>query len=225
MRFVRLKTGALVVYAVTCLVLSSPAGSRLSNRSVWDSQHNQDEFEAWASGLRNLGLNLSGRQFQDLLWNVTNTYLDQRNHWLEPLAWVTDQLGFAQGWRMFSNPQTSPSRLWVELDQGDGFTPLFVVGSQRYTWHGEFFGHHRIRKLLGRIGRAGRGPEYNELGRWLAREAAREFPDAKTLRVSMYTWKTEPPNRTYNSVPEPELGRPGGTFARRKTFDLGKFRQ
>ncbi len=135
MRFVRLKIGALVVYAVTCVVLSSPAGSRLSNRSVWDSQHNEDEFEAWASGLRNLGLNLSGRQFQDLLWNVTNTYLDQRNRRLAPLAQVTDQLGFAQGWRMFSNPQSvtvqvvgrSRSRRWIHTVVRRGFGALHLA--------------------------------------------------------------------------------------------------
>ncbi len=102
---------------------------------------------------------------------------------------------------MFSNPQTSPSRLWVEVDQGDGFTPLFVVGSERYTWHGDFFGHHRIRKLLGRIGRAGRGPEYNELGRWLAREAAREFPDAKTLRVSVTPGRRNHPTEPTTQCP------------------------
>jgi hypothetical protein len=225
MRFTSLKVVALVGYASMCLAFSTPAGSRLNNRHVWASQQNQDEFHAWAAGLRRFGFNVSGRQLQDFLWDTTNAYLEHRNRWLYPFKWLPEQLGFSQSWRMFSNPQTSPSRLWVELDQGHGFTPLFIVGSTRYTWRTDFFVHHRIRKLLGRIGRAGRAPEYNELGRWLAREAAQEFPTASSLRISVYTWKTQPPSAGYTAVSEPELGRPGGKFARRKTFALDEFRR
>jgi hypothetical protein len=225
MRLVRLKVGALVAFALVCTVLATPAGSRLNNRQVWNSQHNRDEFEAWAAGLRRVGFSLSGREFQELLWRITTNYLEHRNALLKPLRVLPEQLGFTQSWRMFSNPQTSPSRLWVELDGGSGFEPLFVLGSTQHDWHREFFEHHRIRKLLGRIGRAGRAPEYEALGKWLARKAARDFPAAKALRVSVYTWKTEPLSRPYRSETPPEFGRPGGAFKRRKTFDLAKFRR
>lgn len=225
MRPQTLKIGALLTYVVACLLLSTPAGSRLGNRQVWDSQHNQDEFEAWATGLRALGVDVSTRDFQDLLWRVTTTYLGSRDRLMRPLSWLSTQLGFVQSWKMFTNPQTSPSRLWVELDTGKGFTPLFVVGSDEHTWRRDFFQHHRIRKLLGRIGRAGRSHEYNALGNWLARAAAHDFPRAKALRVSVYTWKTQSPDEDYELVPDPEFGRPGGRFERSKTFDLGKFRR
>lgn len=220
-----LKVGALLLYAFVCLMFATPTGSRLSNKQVWDSQHNKEEFEAWASGLGALGGNLSGREFQDALWRVTTTYLERRDRLLRPLAWMSRQLGFVQSWKMFSNPQTSPSRLWIELDSGRGFTPLFVVGSDEHTWRRDFFAHHRIRKLLGRIGRAGRAPEYKALCNWIAKAAAQDFPRAQAVRVSMYTWSTRPPNEDYKQVVEPEFGRPGGDFARVKTFDLRKFRR
>lgn len=229
MRRVKFRVLALLGYALLCVALATPTGSRLSNRRVWDSQHNQDEFDAWARGLNGLGFDVSGQEFQDLLWSFTNTYLKQRQLVLGPVEWAAAQLGFTQSWRMFSNPQTSPSRLWVELDTGYGFTPLFVAGSEQYTWRRDFFAHHRIRKLLGRIGRAGRAPEYDALCKWLATEAAREFPNgqfpnAVALRISMYTWKTPPPNHPFEPPSKPELARPGGKFERRKLLQLAEFR-
>jgi hypothetical protein len=221
---VQLKVTALVAYALLSLTLSTPAGSRMRNRQVWESPHSRSEFEAWSAGLRAVGFDVSGQALQDSLWTLTNSYLTTRGRLLRPITRLTAQLGFSQSWKMFSNPQTTPSRLWVELDEGAGFAPLFVVGSRKHAWRHEFFDNHRIRKLLGRIGRAGRAAEYGALGRWLARRAAQDFPRAKTLRVSLYTWKTQPPERTYKPISTPEFGRPGGKFTQVKTFDLREFR-
>src|SRR5690606_3515630 len=136
------------------------------------------------------GVNVSGATLKQWLWGFTRRYVRAHSQLLRPVRWLPEQLGFGQSWRMFSNPQTTPSRLWVELDEGSGFEPIYVSRSTQHTWRQGFFEHHRIRKLLGRIGRGGRDGAYNSLAGWVAKRAFDEHPQAQTVRRRIYTWTT-----------------------------------
>jgi hypothetical protein len=116
-------------------------------------------------------------------------------------------VGFGQSWRMFSNPQTTPSQLWIELDSGNGFTPIYVSRSSEHVWRHSFFEHHRIRKLLGRIGRGGKDSAYEALADWIAKRAFGDYPQAKRVRVRSYTWTTPAPDASGPNVGEFRKGK------------------
>ncbi len=215
----------LILYAVLCLLFALPGGSRLVDRKVWNSPQNRAQFESWSAFLQDVGVDVSPRQLQQHLWTFTRSYVGVRQAALAKLHWLPEQLGFSQSWRMFSSPQTHPSRLWLELDQGSGYHPLYVAGSKEYAWRRDLLEHHRLRKLVGRLGRSNRHSTYRAFADWLAREVAKDFPEAISLRVSAYTWKTPTPDEvpTAFSLDLP-FARAEGKFARVKVFRLSKYR-
>lgn len=227
MRNARPSAYLLLAYAVLCLAMALPSGSRLTNRAVWNSPLNQASFSAWAKGLSQVGIRVTPQQLQDHAWRVTRSYVAVQSLLLAPFWMLAPQLGFNQGWPMFSNPQTVPARLWVELDSGAGFEPLYVTGSAEHTWQRRFFEHHRIRKVVGRLNRDEVHADYEALGRWLARRAARQYPDARQLRLRLYTWRTQPATQAAaeSVASSVEFGRPGGKFTRAKVFSLSEYRR
>ena len=192
----RLRTAALLMYGGVCLLFTLPGGSRFTSRAVWESPHNQKQFTAWAQTLSRVGIETSGPALQKFLWSATKRYSRVRDQVIKPVQWLPVQLGFAQSWRMFSNPQTTPSRLWVELDEGQDFEPIYVSRSAKHTWRQTFFEHHRLRKLLGRIGRGGKDSAYDALAAWVAKRAFLDHPAALRVRVRIETWTTPPPEST-----------------------------
>jgi hypothetical protein len=210
-----LRTLALVGYGLLCLLFVLPGGSRFTSRAVWNSAHNQRQFDDWARSLGSLGIRTSGTRLQAELWSFAKTYSRDRDKLLRPLRWLPEQVGFGQSWRMFSNPQTTPSQLWVEMDTGSGFSPIYVSRSNDHTWRRSLFDHHRVRKLLGRIGRGGKDEAYVALSARVAKHAFADFPNAKRVRTRIFTWATPPAN---TSAPQPEqLCR--GTFRHERTFN------
>lgn len=192
-----------------------PGGSRFTSRAVWESPHNQMQFAAWAETLTQLGIETSGPALQKRLWSATKRYSRVRDQVIEPVAWLPVQLGFAQSWRMFSNPQTTPSRLWVEVDEGHGFEPIYVSRSDVHTWRRSFFEHHRLRKLLGRIGRGGKDAAYDALAAWIADRALLDHPTAEHVRVRVETWSTPAPG----SPPLRNSGERRGEFRMEHRYD------
>ncbi len=218
----RLRTCALAAYILVCLAFTLPAGSRLANKQVWDSPHNAEQFTRWAHTLTGLGFEVSGAEMKRWLWDFTRRYLRTYSAVMRPLSWLPQQLGFGQSWRMFSNPQTTPSRLWVEADEGGGFAPIYVSRSSQHTWHAAFFEHHRVRKLLGRIGRGGRDAAYEALAAWTAKRVFEEYPRASRVRIRIYTWSTPGPEDAPRFSDVTEFGRKGGKFRHELTFDRGE---
>jgi len=214
----RLRTYLLAGYVLLCLVFTLPGGSRFVNRDVWDSPHNRDQFTQWAATLNQLGFDVSAGAMKQWLWGFTRRYVRAHSELMRPLRWLPEQLGFGQSWRMFSNPQTTPSRLWVEIDDGNGFEAIYVARSTQHTWQQPFFEHHRVRKLLGRIGRGGRDAAYNALASWVAKRAFREYPQASKVRVRIYTWTTPGADSEPQFSDSPEFGRRKGKFRHELVF-------
>jgi hypothetical protein len=52
-----------------------------------------------------------------------------------------------------------------------------------------------VRKQLGRFARTFYPRRYDAVARWLATEAARDFPDATSVRVRLWRYVSLPPDR------------------------------
>jgi hypothetical protein len=187
------------------LLLALPASGRLGDRAVWESRENQLQFARWARLASKLGIARDGPELEQLLWRLTQSYLSARELVVAPFELYQQYSGVGQGWRMFSNPQSHPAYVHVELRRGASFEPIYVSRSTRYDWRGQQLDHHRVRKLFGRIARSTEQELWEQFGAWAAQRAARDFPDALELRIWQERRATpEPGSREAPSAPVPE---------------------
>lgn len=188
--WVHVRAGCIALWLIALGVMLLPDGSRMGKRQVWKSPLNQSQFALWSATLRRAGADVSAAELERKLWAGVRRYLSFRDPLAAWVAPMNTQLGIAQGWRMFSNPQTHPARLHIDVDRGAGFETLYVSRSETYTWNRRQFDHNRMRKLVGRIARKGRDRTYNQFVDWVAQEVKREILDARRVRVRLYRWKT-----------------------------------
>lgn len=182
---------SLTLLATFTLLL--PGGARLASRKVWKTELNQSQFADWARALTSMGYQLTPRELEDALWSGVQRYLGVRDPIVSLLTPVLVRTGWSQSWRMFSNPQTHPARLQIELDTGHGFRPVYVSRSSEFTWKRREFDHNRTRKLFGRLIRKGRHSTYLRFGRWVTQQMVDEYPDTRRVRLRLYRWRTPPP--------------------------------
>jgi len=172
--------------------LSLPGPGRLSNRGVWRSRHNQEQFALYSGWLSQVGLELTPREFEQKAWRLTRAFLDLRTKAVRPFELYATTAGFHQSWRMFSNPQTHPAAVQIQLDRGDGYETIFESTSGG-TWRSDELTHHRIRKLFGRAARSRRQYLWVRFGEWVKMRIAKDFPDAHKLRLRQLRRDTPAP--------------------------------
>ncbi len=203
-------------HVLAMLVLALPANGRLGDRAVWQSRENQLQFARWARLASKLGVARDGPELEQLLWRLVQSYLGARQVAVAPFELYREYCGMGQGWRMFSNPQSHPAYIHVELRRGASFEPIYLSRSSQYDWRARQLDHHRVRKLFGRIARSTEQDLWEQFGAWAAQRAAQDFPDALELRIWQERRRTPEPGSAETAVAaEPEQVR---------TYDLRALR-
>ncbi len=187
------RAGLISACLLASALLLLPGGERIGNRRVWKTELNQSQFAEWSRALGGFGVELSPREFEELLWSGVQRYLALQRPIVSALMPITTQLGTHQSWRMFSNPQTHPARLQIDVDRGQGYEPVYVSRSEEYAWRKRQFDHNRLRKMIGRLVRKGRRKTYVTFGRWVTEDFAKQYPDTQRVRVRLFRWKTPAP--------------------------------
>lgn len=211
----------LIFYHVFAVViLSLPSPRRMNDRAAWKTEPSQQEFARWSESLGSLGIDITPAELEAKMWNLAQSYLAVRKKLVAPVEHYRKYAGVGQGWKMFSRPQIQPGRVHIDIlrEQGRPFEPLYVEGSDTHTWRSHQFKHNRIRKLFGRLRRNPRPHAFNAFARWIAAEAAREFPDAVALRVRLERFESLRPEQVRAGV-EPE-----SRFPLQRVFQLARLR-
>ncbi|MCB9691382.1 MAG: hypothetical protein H6736_06150 [Alphaproteobacteria bacterium] len=186
---------ALHVFAVTAMALPS-AGSGL-DRAAWSNPTVQEEFAAWSGRLASVGIPMDPARLQDVAYGFAVGWHRVQSAAIAPFGPYYRLCGTAQSWRMFVAPHRHPALLHVDIDRGDGWEPLYVARSSTATWRRRQLDQDRMRSAIFRYGWKawqGRGGSYEQLGVWLAKQAAHDFPDAIRLRTRFFVYRTLPPD-------------------------------
>jgi hypothetical protein len=181
----------ILAFVLGVAALLPPGGSRFADRKVWHSAHNLEQFLRWSQMLAKVGVHLAPEQIEAYVWTFAQAYLKFQAPLHAGAQPLVSQLGLGQGWGMFSNPETHPARLHVDIDRGHGFETIYVSRSDEYTWRRSEFDHNRMRKLIGRITRDQSPVLYKSLVTWVAAQAQQDFPDARRVRVRRYRFDTK----------------------------------
>lgn len=193
----------VVFHLVAVTLVAFPSvGSAGMNRSSWKEPTVQGEFRAWSGRLSALGVDIGPARLEDLAWDLASRSESLRATVLRPFQPYYQCCGTWQSWKMFVAPHRHPSRLEIDLDQGDGvFHPIYVAGSSDADWHRGWFGHDRTRAAVFRYGWEHFRPYRRQFGDWVARVAAGEFPDAHAVRVRFVHYRTPSPDEVISGAP------------------------
>ncbi len=198
---------ALHIIAVTLMALPAPGEGMF--RAAWKDPTVQAEFAGWSGRLNQLGFAITPAEFEDRLWTIASAYTHIRDRVLEPFNDYYFTCGTIQSWRMFAGPQRYPVRLSIEVREADAWRTVYRQRDPEHAWLADKLDQYRFRPVLYRFGwyRYGGADEgLNGFGRWVARQAGRDFPNAGAIRVALYQQETPSPEQTRAAIrPEGHL--------------------
>jgi hypothetical protein len=182
LRWPQLRAAFVLFHVLMVVVLSLPRPAELDRASAWQKPRIQRNFATGTRLLRGLGLPLEDGSLQALTWDAAQFYLRAQKRITAPFAPYAHAVGIRQGWRMFLTGGREASREHIEILEGETWRPLYVRGSREQRWFGRQLDYHRFRKVCG-FAVKGHEHEWRAFAKFLARQAAYEFPQASALRL------------------------------------------
>jgi hypothetical protein len=184
----------LLAYHLTAVTLRAlPSPEPALDRSAWNDPSVRRELDAWAKRLSALGIQGTGLELAERGAQLAEHYIALRNQALIPFNAYYAYCGTLQAWSMFQAPHRHPARLRIDLQRGGTWQPIFRERDPRYPWMGERLADTRFRSVLFRLGWPYFRGEYSRFADWVAVEAARDFPDAISVRVLFERAETPTP--------------------------------
>jgi len=208
------RTALIFTHVLVVLALTLPHPALVADRSRWDSGRGRMELASWTRTLNRLGVDISETELEAKAWSWATAYADWYRRYLAPLTLYSRYLHVRQQWSMFTHPKQRVGRVWIEIDRGSGFEPVFVSKSDEHTWNGDVLTHNRIRKLFNRVTSHRYKEGFDEFAEWIAPQLARDFPTATRARVRIENYVTPTPEQSRAGV------HPKGTFTRTRVLDL-----
>jgi len=188
----QLRALLVTLHLLAVILLSLPAPAGMTETSLQE-ENLQSSFKAWSETAQSLGLALSPQDVQDLSWTWGNRVLDVRTQVLRPFQPYYKYAGTNQRWQMFGYLNRNPGRIEVatcdkknkKLCEEEDWQWRFVMGSDEFDWLRPTIDQERIRAIVSSFAWKKRSSHYHAIGRWLATQAARDFPDARFVRTRM----------------------------------------
>lgn len=187
--------------AITLMALPAPGGGM--NKAAWKDPTVQDEFAAWAARLDGVGLHLTSQELQDHAWDFASAFMGARTQVLAPFLPYYKYCGTYQSWRMFVAPHRYPSRLWIHVERGGVWEPVYVERDATRTWKHTQLDHDRFRSVIFRVAWPTYKGTHVQFVDWLAKAARTDFPDATRIRVEFWKARSPTPEEARNGV-EPD---------------------
>lgn len=195
------------------IISSAPSVDGVMKRSYWKDPTVQGEFTAWSQRLQGWGVDIDAAELEARAWRMAESWSRVHSIAKSPFRLYQRYTGTRQSWRMFVAPHRYPTRLHVDMRTvGGEWTPLYVRGSDVFTWRGHQLDHIRMRSLLFQYFWNRSPRDYDQFVHWLAERAAEDHPNAAEIRVRTYKFQTLSPD-------EVRSGRqPSGSFTRSTTL-------
>ncbi len=203
----------VIVHLAAVLLQAIPNPAIGLRRAAWRDPTVQQEFKVWADVF-----SISVDELQDRLWGIGKGFTSGRAVLVRPFRPYAKYIGVRQPWRMFVAPHRFPTALVIDVHEQDRWRIVYADRSPEYTWRVGYFGHDRMRAAIFRYGWPGYSGVYRGFSRWIATLAARDFPDARYVRVRMFRRRSPSPSE----VREGTI--PAGEYQQPQLFDLEKLR-
>lgn len=199
--------GVFVIYHIAAVVLQAlPDPGGAFSRQAWRDPTVQQEFAIWSRWLSANGYAITPRQLEDRLWVLAGDLAKVRRAVVRPFNLYGNVIGVRQPWRMFVAPHRFPTSLEIDVREDREWRTIYADRSDAHTWRRGLFDHDRMRAAVFRYGWPNYRGVYGEFALWIAREVARDFPQATDVRIRMLKRRTPSPEE----VKESKI--PAGTY-------------
>lgn len=196
-----------IVLAIVLLghgIYALPIPEPISTTDVKNPQRQRD-IEVWRGLLRSLGLDIPLERVEGALVSTTKGLSKIHRTLKAPFKPAFELVGANQSWALFASASTTPDRLVVQIDRGNGWETVMRRLDPCCSWREDQLEYRRLRGVWDGQQRSMRAG-YKGLTKWIARQAMRDAPDAQKVRVylersvSVYPW--EPPDDSKDIVHE-----------------------
>lgn len=176
--------GALILLhavAITAGSLPILIDERGLTPETWNDPLARKEFAQWADRI-----GVTEEQFSEGAWNAASGILKTQRALQSPFQLYYAEAGTRQRWRMFPGALEEPTRLRIDLEEAGTWRTIYLMGvtDPQVSWLKPRFDRDRFRAALNLYAWNVYPDAYEEFIHWLAKQAARDFPDATRLRVS-----------------------------------------
>jgi hypothetical protein len=181
----------LHLVAITLVAFPAP-GAVVVDPEAWKLPDIQEDVVGLSERLDSVGITITPQELQDCVIDWANTYMSLRQRVLVPFQPYYDYCGTYQSWRMFGAATRTPTRLHIDVEENGVWRSVYVERSSEHDWLGHWLDHCRFRPVLFRFGARRYEWALPEFAAWVAKHAARDFPDAARVRVHFYEFRTLP---------------------------------
>lgn len=209
----------IAFHVAAVVALSLPTPRVMLDSRGWESENTRIELVRWSERLRQLGIDTTPEGFGQAVRRLAERYLGVHAVITAPFAQYSRVTGTIQGWAMFAAPQKYPAELHIDVLEGQTWRPIYRPHSAEHDFWGERFRHNRMRKQLGRFARTFHAGTYDRLAQYVAREAARAYPQARAIRVRLWRYATLAPEAVRAGQT------PAGHYEQTRRFNAEKLRR
>lgn len=208
----------VLLHVVSVAVSSLPSVRGGLSPALMKEPAVQLELRQWIKGLAAIGVELTTDELQAAVTRVGHAYSDVRDVLVWPFRPYHRYLGTGQTWNLFTSAHRLPSRLEIDVEVAGAFSPLYRARSAELTWNRSQLDDVRLRKAIYLMSWHRGVHVYRTFTEWVAREVAKDFPDATRVRVRYWRYQT----------PSPEEVRGGaaleGRYVRTRVLNLENYR-
>jgi hypothetical protein len=178
------------ILAVCMLTMPAPVG--ISEAAMQDAEV-QGSLATARAVVGAFGWQLSKEEATDLAYGLGTRFMALRSKALTPVRPYAEYLGVKQGWRMFGLINREPARMEAELLEAGAWRTIYVARDPDLDWMADLMDHERVRGFTNQFSWAKRRRRFRQFSKWLARQAATDFPEATKLRTRMVILHIVPP--------------------------------
>ena len=188
-----LRTGLIVLHLIAIILKALPAPEGAMSKRDWAHPTVQAEFRQWSRNLQSIGIDTSPTELEHSLWDIAQSVTTVRNSTLKPFRLYYRYVGGDQNWRLFVAPHMFPSKLEIDVQIDDEWTPVYRV-HQPDQWMEMLIENGRFRPAIFRYSWSRYKRQYNRFAVYMSTQASKDFPTATQIRFRW--WRYPLPSHT-----------------------------
>jgi hypothetical protein len=191
----------ITVVIASQLVEAAPIPHEVT-RDHLNSPVGKEQLGWWSAKLGSVGFETTPTDLGSRLQTVTRSLSGAHKKILAPQEWLEKWIGFGQGWALFADPDTYPTRLSIRVRRGRSWELVFQNLDPEHAWSDPILRFRRIRGCYdaGSYRSRPSGP-YRRFTTWVSNRLFAEDPTIEEVEVSTLRTHTTLPGMP----PDPEI--------------------
>ena len=182
-----LRTGLITLHLIAIVLKALPAPEGGMAKKDWAHPTVQAEIRHWSDNLSSVGITTTPEDLEAALWKAATGFTKVRNTTLRPFRPYYRYVGADQNWRLFVAPHMFPSKLEIDVLQGNDWQPVYRKHSD-FDWMSQLLDHGRFRPSIFRYSWGRYKRHFNRFALYMTDKATADFPEATQIRLRWWRY-------------------------------------